>query len=298
VTRGQSSELRDVFSLLADPGLKELKDRYFKDPGHAIDRFGTGASEPYFEIVNRPATESGVYTPIWFENKSPETAPDLSETFYLTWKTEETEPKQRTFEAAKKDVEAAWKLGKARELAEAAAKDLQKKMADAKITDRAALVAFAANNKIATIDLEPLAKNKFLPNPHPGLPSFYQPPRIPPEKVEFGFGMTERVLELRDKQLGATIVVPDLPKSKYFVAILLKVTDVTAADFQQAFAKFLEGLRNFQGQPDPVLAPFEFQRRDEYNRAVMATLRAEAKVTTVPDEMKKMKEKGQPIGDD
>jgi len=42
LTRGTSAEMRDRYSLLADPGLKELKDRYYKDNAKRHGQDGRG----------------------------------------------------------------------------------------------------------------------------------------------------------------------------------------------------------------------------------------------------------------
>src|SRR5258708_22053777 len=151
------------------------------------------------------AEGTGVYAPVWFDRNTPEFAFDLTETFFLTWKTEETEAKVRKFEEAKADVIAAWKRGKARELAETAAKELKKKITDKAIKDLATLRDFAAENKVTPIELDPLAKVKMHPGFAPGMPAMYLPGNIPAENVEFADDeMIKSLLDLRDKPKGET----------------------------------------------------------------------------------------------
>ena len=151
LTRGASTAAHDKYSLLNDPGLKELKERYYKDTSNASDKLGERATRPYFDEggpMSRTAADSGVFSPTWFDRNTPEFAFDLKETFFLTWKTEESEAKVRKFEDAKADVAAAWKRLKARELAETAAKDLQKK-----VTDKGITVVEAGGNGNENFDL-------------------------------------------------------------------------------------------------------------------------------------------------
>ena len=291
LTRGVSTEARDRYSLLNDPGLKVLKDRYFKDIANATDKLGERVTRTYFEsagaAMGMPAEATGVYAPTWFDRNTPEFAFDLTEPFYLTWKTDETEPKVKTFEAAQPEVVAAWKRVKAREFAEKATKDLQKRVTDQGIKDLATLKDFAEKNNIPLVEMDPIAKNKMHPSPVPNMPAFYLPPTIPAEKVEYASNeMIKQILDMRDKSRGETTVVHDGPKSKFYVAVLLGVEDVQEFEFQQVFAKSADGTK------DQILERFELTHRFEHRRAVIAQLRAAAKVTTVPEEMKKHNDRG------
>src|SRR5262249_16894413 len=77
LTHGASAAAHDKYSLLNDPGLKELKDRYYKDGANATDKLGERATGQYFDdrgAMGRPAAESGVYSPTWFDRNTPEFA--------------------------------------------------------------------------------------------------------------------------------------------------------------------------------------------------------------------------------
>ena len=167
----------------------------------------------------------------------------------------------RKFEEAKADVLAAGKRIKARELAEAAAKDLKKKVADKGIKDLATLRDFAAENKVPLIELDPLAKVKMHPGFAPGMPAMYLPGSIPPDKVEFANDeMIKQLLEMLDKPKGETTIVSDAPKSKFFVAVLLEIINVDDSVFEQVFIKAADGTR------DQNLDGFERTRRLESRR--------------------------------
>src|SRR5262249_12669797 len=134
LTEGASKELRDQYAAIDDPGLKPLKDQYFKEEFRkARDPNGRIFAMPYFQDFRGmpgQADSPPLYDPIWFENQAPTVFSSGDETFYLTWKTEETDARVRSFDAAKKDVEDAWRRLKARELANEAATKLEKDVRD------------------------------------------------------------------------------------------------------------------------------------------------------------------------
>src|SRR5205823_1790573 len=133
-TRGASAEFRDRFSVIDDPGLKPLKEAYKKEERNKSDPKGHFFGATFFDDAGPANSFSGgtAYRPSWFETKDPSfesfTKPD--DQFFLVWKTEEEAPRVRKFEEARADVERAWRLAKARDLAKKAAEEMQKELRD------------------------------------------------------------------------------------------------------------------------------------------------------------------------
>lgn len=293
LTHGASTELRDKYTLVDDPGLKVLKEQYFKDRPRDTDPKGEGFSFSYFtDFRGQPKADTTLFDPLWFENKSPDTSfSNADEPYYLTWITDDVDARIRTFEAAKPDVLAAWKRDKARELADEAAKKLQKEVRDAAIKDLAVLKDFAAKNKVELIELSPLAKVMPQPAVQPGMPPTYMAPNINRDKVEYPTRqMVDQILDLRDKPLGEAILVNDMPKSHYYVAVLLGRDEPTDSEFQQAYARLQPD--SFTGG-DPVLHELEFERRAKFRKDMMEQLRSDVKLTiTNAEELKRFDSSG------
>jgi len=293
LTHGASTELRDKYTLVDDPGLKLLKEQYYKDRPRDTDPKGEDFSVSYFaDFRGQPKTDTVLYDPLWFENKSPDTQfSSADEPYYLTWVTDEVDARIRTFEAAKADVLAAWKRDKARELALEAAKKLQKEVRDAAIKDLAVLKDFAAKNKVELIELSPLAKATPHPAVQPGMPPTYMPPNINRDKIQYSTRqMIESILDLRDKPLGEAVLLDDQPKSHFYVGVLMGRDEPTDSEFQQAYSRMMPD--SFTGG-DPVLRELEFERRAKFRKDMMEQLRSDAKFSiTNAEELKRFDSSG------
>jgi len=184
LTHGKSEGFRDRYSLINDPGLAPMKDDYVQNqirqsatsqgamsPDLKGERFGN----MFFDQSGMPSGQGeSLYQPSWL-GQDPARSLSLKsdEKYFLYWKTDEEAAKERTFDAAKADVEKAWKLDKARELAKKAAEDMQKQIQDKSIRDPAALRDFAASQKTELIEIGPIAKLSQSPALQPGQPTEY-----------------------------------------------------------------------------------------------------------------------------
>src|SRR5262249_48384859 len=184
-------------------------------------------------------------------------------------------------DAARKDVEDGWKRHKARELAEEAAKAIQKEIREKGIKDLALLRDFAAQHKIEPVELKPLAKAMKHPSFQPNMPPTYMPPTIEPDKVAYpARDMVNQIVDMRDKPIGEAIVVPDQPKEHFYVSVLTGRDEPSDSEFQQAFSNPLGG--------DLIMRNMDYERRTKYRKDFGAQLRSDAKVSiTNPDEMKR-----------
>ena len=295
LSHGQSSEFRDQYRMLEDPGLKPLKERYTKDYAD-LDPKGMMFGAQYFDEVRQFGNQSipiphPAYEAKWVGTStpySPFTKPD--DHFYLAWKSEEIEPKTRSFEEARADVEKAWKLAKARELAAKAAADLQKQLREKSINNLASLKDFAAQQKLQLIEIGPIALRQEDMGARAQGMTRYRPPETPRDKVPFGAGdFAVKLMELRDKPIGETMLLTDIPKDTDYVAVLTERTEPPEIAFQMAYAR-----SGFEpGGGDPLLFEFEQQERIKAHGEIIKQLRSDANLTIVDEEeLKRFGEKG------
>ncbi|MFL5342546.1 MAG: hypothetical protein ACJ8F7_20560, partial [Gemmataceae bacterium] len=235
-------------------------------------------------------SEQPPFSPLWLENNAPGARYlDESHTYVLTWKTEETDARvPKSLDEVREKVVTAWKQQKARALAEEAANALQKKVRDEGIRDRAKLLDVAKQNNVEPIELEPLARIRPKPTFQPGVGPGYDPPSIPPDKVEYPTtDMLIKILDLRDKPKGETIVVADEPKLHYYVTVLLDVQDPSADEFIKVYARSAPDTSPFAGGSDPLLRQLEYERRASYRKEIMIQLRKDVKLTINEEEVNK-----------
>lgn len=291
LAHGASAEFRDQYHMIDDPGLKPLKERYTKE--FAIqDPTGLGFGGQFLEESQQSETANNTgFQARWIGATMPYSISAKPEDhFYLAWKFEQVEPKVRTFEEAKADVEKAWKRIKARELAAKAAADLQKQLRDKTINNLASLKDFAAQHKIELIEVGPIALRQETPAGMGGggMPT-YAPPQTPRDKVPFGTGdFCVKLMELRDKPIGETMVLADIPKDTDYVAVMTERTEPSDAEFQRIYTR-----TGFEARGDPLFYEFDQQERFKARSEIIKQLRADAKVTVVDEEeLKRFAEKG------
>jgi hypothetical protein len=265
--RGATTELRDRFHLVDDAGMVRLKDAYLKAHG-AQDPLGLGFGAEFFAD---PAQFGGVST---YNPREFPASPDDGK--FVFWLTEDRPARVPKYEVAKSLVEAAWRRGKAREMAQAAADklltDVKQAQGDVpKLRDLA-----AQNGDRNFFELGPMAKRMPVPNPNAGGPRQYQPPTIPQEKIAFpSDDLMNGLLDLRKQPRGAAVVLSDLPKSNFYVTSLIFRDEPTQDEFRRSYqgsmAKAIEG--------DRLLPELAFDGRMKYRRETLKQLREQAKVS-------------------
>jgi hypothetical protein len=289
MTRGQSREFRDQYSLVNDPGLEPLKAAYFKDEQRAkSDPKGYSFASTFFVEPNNPFlasfSASTPYRVVWFLENQPFTSfakPD--DEYFLVWKTDEVPSRIRKYEEAREDVIRAWKLAKARDLAAKKAEELQTQIRERDIVTLAALRDFAAQRMIPIIEVGPVAPM----NEHPALdvnqPTQYFGPTIPPDKVNFPTErMVNAIVDMRKKTVGETIIVHDAPRLTYYVGLLTDRIEPTELAFQLAYAR--AGTTNiFAGGGDQLFQKMENEIRSKLVRETIEQLRKEARLEVNPE---------------
>jgi hypothetical protein len=285
LTKGASAKLDDQYSIVDDPGLKPLRDKYFENPLVAKNdprglRFGLDYFTDPTGFRGRPM---GLYQPSWFEFREPSRFSTNDDVYYLTWKTEEVDAKVRTFDKARDDVEKAWRWQRARDLAKQAAEQWEAKARETK-GNLAALKDLAAQSKVDLMELGPMAKENLQPQLNPLQPPQYGRYQIPRDKINYPGDMVDKLLDLRTKDLGATVVVSDIPKANFYVTTLTGRDHPTQEEFRQVYSRSQNG--------DVLLSELEMTRRIDFRKELMDQLRADAKVTVVAEELKRFNERG------
>lgn len=252
---GGSEQFRDRFAIDKDPGLQVLKEKM--ERGHSMAnaplRFG---DEFFFEQdfrTRRMVPTSSFYSPQPYPSTGmslPGMATPIvlreGEPSYLVWRSEEIPAEApRTFDAAREKALAAWKMMKARELAQKAAEEAKAKaetfgeqagVIDQKVRD--------LHTEVQQRFEDPAAREKvkyfIIDNvcPRPPYPTFgsnmamgreqYEPFSLRPTK-DLPYptqDILNQLIDNKDKPLSTALMFPDAGKNTFYVAVLKDRRDV------------------------------------------------------------------------
>lgn len=291
-------------SILTDPALKPLvdaaKNDVLKDPAEAENTLVSKFFDAFpQQIPGMPPTmQTMMFDPEFFPNRSPFGA-ELDKPQLLVWLSDEISPvSYNSLEAANKAtngetgklVEAAWKFEKAKELA--------KKQAEKLATEVTTIAKEITTNKPAVekklneipyrkINADGLAKLKFQHSATQASIS-YDSSKLTKGQVEYPTpDFVEKLLEQRNKPLGTVLVLNDVPRAKYYVAVSTGKTERTVEQFRDVFAKV-----NATGVgQNPLYSQFALsEQRQKEARDAFVRLRAEANLKE-NEEFAKMQKK-------
>lgn len=285
---GRSRELRNFYNLPSDPGLKELIDGYQKiinDPRlvlEARDPLNERVSVFFFKPTVAFSQSMSLFEPRYFPSGEPPwKRANISEfPITLAWKFEQTDARTPTFEEAKPAVLAAWKFDKARVLA--------KENADKLASGLGALGGDIQKirdivSKLPTFEIQGAARLNPVRSEF-GLTKYfpYQPPI---DKITYPTKtFNSELFALQDKAVGSAVVIDDMPKANYFVAVSTKITVPTEAEFTRVYTAYLQS---------PLLEGFFFsemekRKTDEFRAQAVQSLREEAKLFIDREKLKDM----------
>jgi hypothetical protein len=248
----------DERSVSADPELKPLNALATPelDGTNSLSKKIFEATDPrMFGGSGPPIPRTQPFQPDWFPAEPAGDAADKPN--HLVWVTEDVESK--TFNnlanadsnigggEMTKRVEYAWKLEKARALAKADADKLANEVRA--ITKDAAgnllgverqLRDLAAQRKAKLIHIDDLAVLKFKPEATQAKTG-YEKPKIEKHQVLYPTdNFVDQLLELRKQPLGAVAVLPDAPRTRYFVAAEVQRDERTIDQFRMVFGRSTE----------------------------------------------------------
>ncbi|MBO0698534.1 MAG: hypothetical protein J2P46_09075 [Zavarzinella sp.] len=253
LTPAGSKEPRDQFALVTDPDLKPLNEKALPEPD------GTNSlSKKLFESFDtRQFGGSGMqfrvqpHMPEWFPAEP--VGNDFDKPNYFVWVSQEvaantypnldTANKLTNGEMTKR-VDRAWKLEKARALAKADADRLAeqvKAIGKSAATDAGGvekqLRDLAEQKKARKFELDRLALLKFQHEATQARMG-YERPKIDKSLVLYPTdNFADRLLELRKEPVGGVVVLPDAPRSRFYVACETQRTEKTLDQFRDVFAK-------------------------------------------------------------
>jgi hypothetical protein len=285
---GKTTGLRGVHidKIIDDPGLKAFKEAYLKPP--SFDSTGKDFDKLFF--TDKKPFEADLW-PSQLEGGT-------AEQQFLFWKTENQDATKVPFDQVKADVEKAWRYQKAREMAKKAA---DKAADEAKKTggDLKKLADLAAQQKTNVIEVGPIAQMHKKRSAAATVEFSYEGPHIDKSKVPnldgdadregfgptqastYGQGFASKLLPLRDKDKGSTVVVPDQTEGAYYLAVLVKQTEPSLTDFYEAYQNSATPPSDGSPMPkksDPMFQNFLRQLQSQYREELMERLRKDAKL--------------------
>jgi hypothetical protein len=259
-----------------DPELKPFKDIYQRLNTKSLDetrgdpkaeRFADSffTEGPSYEPKDWPSYSVGGSPTTWASEEEP----------IVYWKTEDVKAYVPTFEAARANVEKAWRFREARKLAREAAEKVEK-LAKATKGDVQKLRDLAAKEKAEFIELRGVALlHKASPSARADLNARYEEFKFPDSismPKEGRFGQDSFLTELAGlKSPGDTVVEGNQPETIIFVSTLISKQEPTLASFYDAY-------RNAKSEAnrDVLLEGWIQGQRQKYRYQIMDQLREEA----------------------
>ncbi len=294
LTLGKSEDFRDRYSLVNDSGLKLLKEdyvqnqqklastypAYFPNPDLRGEHFGS----MLFDQSRASSTQNeSLYQPKWLSGEPSNEIRESTDKYYLFWKTDEEPAKERTFEAAKADVEKAWKLNKARDLAQKAAEDLQKQIQEKSIRELPALRDFALAQKRDLVEIGPISKLTEAPAMSPQQPTVYRLPSIPQDKVTYPTpDFAQKIVDLHDKPIGQTVMLHDEPRKIFYVGVLTQRNEPSEFLFRLIYSR--SGPSRFGMGGDSLMNRLEFERDLRFFRDSMEQLQRDSRFKIINED--------------
>ncbi|HEX3151037.1 MAG TPA: hypothetical protein VHR66_23355 [Gemmataceae bacterium] len=253
LTIAGTAEPRDQFAIVSDAALKPLNDAALPEPDGS-NSLSQKLFPPQDPRMRFPA-DVQPFHPDWFPSDPGNTLElsGLEKPSHLVWISQEVDP--RTFNnlenATKltngeiiKRIDRAWRLEKAKALAKAEADRLAdevRKIAKTVSTDPLGVerqlrdLALQKNDRM--FELSRLAPMQF--EHGATTPEIrYKPPTIEKSQVLYPTpDFTGKLLELRKEPLGTVTVLPDAPKTRYYVACVTARSEKTIDQFRNVYDK-------------------------------------------------------------
>jgi hypothetical protein len=277
--QGGMTGLQDAYEINRDAKqLAPLKEAYMRNLQFRDPKGKRFAQSLFF---NLPPDQWRPFTPKELLSGA---SPDASakETF-VYWKTDDQPAKVLTFELARKEVEAAWRLNKARGLAKAKAEELAKKAGETH-GDAVRVLNEASKEYGAVFDLNGVARWA-RPGPSSRAEPFpqYQQYTVPDDKIDHPPRWPNFVDPLLQAlhEPGETVVITNLPKDIYYVVALARRDAPSIADFNN------ESVTN----RELLLRHLEADEQTEYRRAFLQQLRNEAQLFVNEEGLQRVRER-------
>ena len=315
VYTGKSEKLDDKYACPDDPGLKVLAQEVIFQPLPYKSFEQAFFREQRGRDLNKELAEAGLFEPVPFPESefSQRRLPGsfaFSTPQYVAWRIEDVPSKAYgRFDQVSPEMRAkivrAWKFRKARDLAKAAAEKLaveiraiaKKELHDA---NNPSGFTHGLEDLVKTSTFSPLAMPVRLARlslqassqmPRRGEPMRYGPTPIENKQIPYPLpSMAEQLLDVRNKDRGEVVVLPDAPVANYYVSVMVEKDVPSVERFSQVFSKSNSPSGTVL-PPDPLYLQFarEVAKRSFFDDE-LARLKAEMKYKETKD-LEKSREK-------
>ena len=317
---GSNPKPLDKFRIVDDPALKGafagardqsnfsqlVQGLFYRDPG----------KEPLKASLYEPWVLAD-----FGSNRPEQSRRDFSKPVYASWKVEDLPAKTFTrLDQAPPELKAeivlAWKLDKARAIAKEAADKFaedvralaQKQLRDANnmrafdtgVADKVDAGRFKYlfdTIRLATLERVAAKRNPFDPQAREE-PIRYQAPTLSNKEILYPApGMAQQLLAVHDKPVGEVVVTADVPKSHYYVSILVNKEEKHLSDFALLVFRNSNVPPDRRQDVDPLFSQHanrEAQR--DFLKDITLRIKSETKYKET-DEMKKQNEKSPEPGE-
>ncbi|MFO0876320.1 MAG: hypothetical protein U0840_03020 [Gemmataceae bacterium] len=215
------------------------------------------------QVADALGMRVGTYEPDQFQVRDPRRED------FVFWRSQDLPSRPRDYDKVRGDVETAWRMEKARQLARKEAERLEDEINKKKLTpaDAARLLA---EQKGETFELDSIAQ--FVPPREvlAGRRTEYTPYQVPEDRQGiFEYAPAELAKQLMTlKRPGEATVVVDQPARNFYVAVLMDRAEPTVAEFKALYEK--------TPRNDALYSMFLAQRRADFRKSVLEQLRREA----------------------
>lgn len=248
VKTGLGSGLFDKFRIGEDPALQVVLEPLKSQPNFSqvVESLWFGNPGP-----GKDAARATLFDPdVLSDQSTNQTGRDYTKPIHIAWKIEDVEAKiydrfDNISPEMRAEVIRAWKFEKARGLAKTAAeefavkaRDLAKKeLIEAKNEDafvKGLKELYRKDNytSVPPVTIAMLKKTGALPAGHIDSSVRYEGPNINNKQLVFPpDNLASQLLEVRNKPLGETLVIPNVPKSHYYVATMIRSQELKIENF-------------------------------------------------------------------
>ncbi|MFO0936463.1 MAG: hypothetical protein U0798_08140 [Gemmataceae bacterium] len=316
---GESKAFHDQYTMFNDPGLKPLTDLYTKLAPKSQGSIFFGSM--FFveqDMRGQVRSATSMYAPSAYPpnslNEQTFVGSQMSEAptepAILTWRIAEEqalEPKSMDDPKVKEKVVDAWKRIKAREMAKAKADELAKQASTFGTNEaviRGKMIDIQAELKAGRTDKEALERVKYFEIPKVSYmvtsgPSLSVQNRqsvqpfqyLPNENCMYPTAeMTSELLKNRDKPVGSAIVLGDMPKDTYYVAVVANKVDRIPFEFAKGIYSTFTMSQNPNELDGYIRSQFQMESAQKSRLNAINLIKAELKVEN--ENAKALSEKG------
>ncbi len=256
------------FQLDKDPALAALRDAVAaEDAANAVE--GARPVDVSRVVLGGP---TGVYEPQRF----PPDRWDFVKEPFLWWRVEDLQSHERAFDAVRGQVEAAWRLEKARALAREEAKRIDAEVRKNVEANRSAAEAVRVLREHGRdFELTDVARLLPMETPRADISQPYRPYSPPRERIEYPLpDLVDRLMAL--KKPGDSLVVRDKPAKTFYVAVLQERSDPIGSTDKPNLRSFLEEYRLADRPGSMWQQYFMPERRRAYALQVVKQMRIDA----------------------